>query len=577
MALSIYQKYRPKKFSEISGQNYIVKILSNSVANQRTANAYLFTGSHGTGKTTLARIFSKAVNCLDLQKQKKSEIKIEPCNKCKNCKLILKNQAIDLNEIDAASHTGVDNIRQLKENVFTPPVALNYKVYIIDEVHMLSLGAFNALLKILEEPPAHAIFILATTEVHKVPDTILSRCQRFDFQRLSQKEIAQRLKQLAKKEGVKIEQAALENIAIESEGGMRNAESLLGQIIAFKENNITAEDVNRIVGLSSRKTVLDFVSGLLKGKVKNNLNTISRMQNEGVNLKNFNRLVLYFLRIILLEKAGSSGKDNSGIDISPEQKKQVRELAEKISYQDLLMAAKLFQKNISLFKDVSMLQLPLELAAIEFNLYSTVPKNQKENSAESSRPDPNHQNQAEVRQNEEKITPQESEKKNTTEALSAEKKGGAGFSSANKNDSSEEINKQKKNPVVEENQSKTNTASNQGLEIERVLDNWSKILEAVKPYNHSIHAFLKNCSPLCIQQEKLFIKTKYDFYKARLNEHNNKLTIKQVVDKIVSCDLQIVICTEKEAEKMNLENNSKGKNHNVLHDAMQMMGGRIVE
>lgn len=551
MAQTIYQKYRPKKFSEISGQDYIVKILSNSIVNKRIANAYLFTGSHGTGKTTLARIFSKTINCLDPQKQN-GDIKIEPCNKCENCKLIAANQAIDLNEIDAASHTGVDNIRQLKENVFTPPVALKYKVYIIDEVHMLSIGAFNALLKILEEPPSHAIFILATTEIHKLPDTIISRCQRFDFQKLSQKQVVKRLDQLAKKEKIEIEKLALENIALESEGGMRDAESLLGQIIAFKNKNITAKDVNQIIGLSSRKNVLDFVQNLLEGKTKECLEMINKLQRQGSSLKNFNKIILHFLRNIILEKVGRDEKDNGEFNISPEQKKIIQKLAEKTSYQDLLSASKLFQKNISLFKETSILQLPLELAVIEFYLHQNPSENKV--TEEENMPTNNK-----IIKNSPKITNPETK----TEKVSQE-------------ENSENI--PTKNEAPEEESLKSEVKNNNvSIELESVLDNWSKILEDVKPFNHSIHAFLKNCSPVALKDGKLYIKTKYDFYKARLNEPSNRLTIKKVIDKILSCNLQVEICTDKEAARMKLENNSKGKNHNVLHDAMQMMGGRIVE
>ena len=254
MSTTLYRKYRPATFSEVIGQKHVVRTLQNAIKSDRIGQAYLFAGPRGTGKTSVARIFARTINCADLVGEERAATKSsirrsdakadqsnknEPCLKCDSCKTILDGRALDIIEIDAASHTGVDNIRELRETVKLPPSALKYKVYIIDEVHMLSGGAFNALLKTLEEPPAHVIFILATTEVHKIPETILSRVQRFDFTRLTIEEIIKRLEEIAKLEKVKVDREALEIIATYSEGGMRNAESVLGQVIALEDKKIT--------------------------------------------------------------------------------------------------------------------------------------------------------------------------------------------------------------------------------------------------------------------------------------------------------------------------------------------------
>ncbi|HLC95385.1 MAG TPA: DNA polymerase III subunit gamma/tau, partial [Patescibacteria group bacterium] len=237
MSTTLYRKYRPQLFSEVVGQKHIITTLENALTLGRVGQAYLLTGPHGTGKTTIARLFAKAINCSERKKNSP-----EPCNKCQHCLLMAEGRSLDIIEIDAASHTGVDNIRELRETVNLPPTLGSHKIYIIDEVHMLSIGAWNALLKTLEEPPAHVIFIFATTALHKVPDTIISRCQRFDLARFPVTLIVHKLTKIAKQEKLKIDAGALEMIALTAEGGMRDAESLLTQIASLEVSPIT-EDV----------------------------------------------------------------------------------------------------------------------------------------------------------------------------------------------------------------------------------------------------------------------------------------------------------------------------------------------
>ena len=238
MSEVIYRKYRPKTFAKVMGQKPIKITLQNEIKSISMAHAYLFVGPRGTGKTTLARLFARSLNCLN-----RLEKESEPCNECQACKLILDNRSLDVIEMDAASHTGVDNVR---ENIITasqvPPFNKEgYKIFVIDEVHMLSKSAFNALLKTLEEPPAKVIFILATTEIHKVPETIISRCQRFDFKKIPQKDIMQRLNEIIEWEKISIPENILMEIARKSEGCLRDAESLLGQISSLANGNITEE------------------------------------------------------------------------------------------------------------------------------------------------------------------------------------------------------------------------------------------------------------------------------------------------------------------------------------------------
>ena len=246
-SLVLYRKYRPKTFSEIIGQEHVVQTLTNAISSGMISHAYLFSGPRGNGKTTIARLLAKAVNC---QNRKNGEF--EPCNKCSSCLEIMENRSMDLIEIDAASHRGVDEVRELRDGIGFVPTKSKYKVFIIDESHQLTKEASNALLKTLEEPPAHAIFILATTEIHKMIPTIISRCQRFDFRKLTIPEIIKRLEIIAKKEEVKVEKAALELIAIAASGSIRDAESLLDQALTYSgglNRELKAEDIKEILGL----------------------------------------------------------------------------------------------------------------------------------------------------------------------------------------------------------------------------------------------------------------------------------------------------------------------------------------
>ena len=241
MYQTLYRKYRPSNFNEVIGQDIIIKTIKNEIKNNKLSHAYIFSGPRGTGKTSTAKIIAKTINC-------ENPIDLMPCNKCVNCTLINNKQSIDIIEIDAASNNGVDEIRELRNNVNLVPSSGKYKIYIIDEVHMLSIGAFNALLKTLEEPPSHVIFILATTEIHKIPNTILSRCQKFDFNKISVNKIKERLEYIIKEEKINIEEEAIIEIARLADGGMRDALSILDQVISYSDDKITVSSIHEING-----------------------------------------------------------------------------------------------------------------------------------------------------------------------------------------------------------------------------------------------------------------------------------------------------------------------------------------
>ncbi len=293
MYQALYRKYRPKNFEDVVGQDVIVKTLKNSIKNNIVSHAYLFNGPRGTGKTSIAKIFAKILNCHNLKD-------LKPCDKCVSCNQLNNNQNIDIIEIDAASNNGVDEIREIRNKIMLVPSNSKYKIYIIDEVHMLTTQAFNALLKSLEEPPAHIIFIFATTEIHKIPKTILSRCQRFDYKRVSNDNIVKRLKYICEQEKIKIEDDALYEIAKLSDGGMRDSVSLLDQAVAYTDNTITSKDIHDINGTLVKDEINSFIYSLLNNDLSDVLSKIESFDNEGKNIDKIIREIIDILKETIL-------------------------------------------------------------------------------------------------------------------------------------------------------------------------------------------------------------------------------------------------------------------------------------
>jgi len=295
--LVLTRKYRPQNFDEVLGQPHVTKTLMSALAKGRVGHSYLFSGPRGVGKTSVARILAKAVNC-------KKGIVENPCNECENCISITNCNSVDVIEIDGASNRGIDEIRALREAVSYSPVQSAFKVYIIDEVHMLTKEAFNALLKTLEEPPSHVIFIFATTEPQKVPKTVLSRCQRFDFRMLSNQEIFKKLKELTKSENVKATDEALSLISARAEGAIRDAEGMLEQLISYSEGEITADDVRDVLGFIGNTLYLELFNGIKNSEENEIIRSVEEITGKGYDLREFTSGWLKFLRSLLLCKLG---------------------------------------------------------------------------------------------------------------------------------------------------------------------------------------------------------------------------------------------------------------------------------
>ena len=358
----LYRKYRPQNFAEIIGQQHVVQTLVNSIEGGNISHAYLFSGPRGSGKTSIARIFAKAINC------EKSGVRdsAEPCNKCSSCLEIMQGKSIDLIEIDAASHTGVDDIRELTEGIKFAPVKSKYKIFIIDECHQLSKSAANALLKTLEEPPAHAVFLLATTEAHKMISTITSRCQRFDFKKLQIPEIVKKLELISKKENVKFDESALSLIALNARGSFRDAESLLDKCFSFTGSGgmLKTENIKELLGIVEVGQVASFVDNLISKNTKDAIFALNTMIDNGIDLQEFSKTLVFYLRQSLLLKINPSFLTAQNSGFSAPELERLKTQTEGLSQKNIQDMLEYFIDAENKMKYATINQLPLELAII---------------------------------------------------------------------------------------------------------------------------------------------------------------------------------------------------------------------
>ncbi|EKD58556.1 MAG: hypothetical protein ACD_56C00097G0001 [uncultured bacterium] len=609
MSLSLYRKYRPVTFADVIGQTHIVQTLSNAIIHGRVGHAYLFTGPRGTGKTTMARIFARSVNCQNPDGAK-------PCLECDVCKNISEGRSLDIFEIDAASNTGVDNIRELRENVKFPPSQAKFKIYIIDEVHMLSTGAFNALLKTLEEPPAHVIFILATTEIHKVPETIISRCQRYDFTRLSLDHIIEKLSVIAKNEKVEIDKNALEMIAISAEGGMRDAESLLGQVMALEDKKITAKEVEEILGTTQRQSLEAMIAYLLSNNATGAITLVNELSQDGYDLDVFNKSFLNYLRQVMLVSVDDKLAKIFSFELTKEQAQTVIDQAKGHSPKEFLFIIQCFSEIQGKIKSAFIPQLPLEMAIIKavqgpqmIVANSNAPHAQAQSqpaqpvrlaapkqipaASHSTAPVQNIIQTIAIDVNNAPVsnpapiteipTPKPSlahENAPISKAI-PESDEMAPFAPI-----TPEVPQA---PQVAEPQLIKNEAeiADGGFTLNDVKKNWNQFVAQAKTVNHSLSAVLQSCQPVSAEAGIITVATKFAFHRDKLNEYGNKLTLEELFAKILGLRLFIKVVTADEAgitiasslvqpNSASIET-APSETSSLLSDAASIMGGNIVQ
>ncbi len=497
---ALYRKFRPTVFEDVKGQEHIVTTLKNQIRSGRTSHAYLFCGTRGTGKTTIAKIFAKAVNC-------EHPVDGSPCGECAICKSIAAGTSMNVIEIDAASNNGVDSIRQIVEAVNYSPAEGKFKVYIIDEVHMLSIGAFNALLKTLEEPPAYVIFILATTEVHKIPITILSRCQRYDFRRISIDTIADRLKELTKKEQVQIEEKAVRYIAKVADGSMRDALSLLDQCIAFYfDQELTYDKVLDVLGAVDTEVFSRMLREILKGDAAAALGVLQDIVLQGRELSQFVTDFAWYLRNLLLIKSADGVEDI--IDVSSDNLVRLKEEAHLAENDTIMRYIRILSELSGQIRYATQKRILIEMAIIKL----CRPAMETDTASLTDR----------IRQVEEKL-----EKGIPMMAVNP----GAGSGSVPENGAA---------PLqaAEKPSGKAELPKAIPEDIQNVVNRWSRIVDET---TNPMKSYLKNAYPSLSGDEKLLVVVQDGLPSDYFKRQENRDQFKAVIGSVTGKDMEIVI------------------------------------
>jgi DNA polymerase III subunit gamma/tau len=481
---ALYRKWRPVAFDEVVGQEHVIKTVQNALAAGRSAHAYLFSGPRGTGKTTTARLVAKAINCTEPNAHQR------PCNTCDNCVAVNEGHFLDLIEIDAASNTGVDNIRDLRDKINFAPSQGQYKVYIIDEVHMLSTGAFNALLKTLEEPPAHAVFILATTELHKVPLTVASRCQKHTFRRIPAAEMVKHLQEIVNNEHLQVEPAVLETLARQATGSLRDAISLLDQLVVSPDEPVTLKGALAVLGTASGQAVQDLVEAIAASDGAQGLDLINSVIDNGADPRQFARQLVEYIRGLLLIRLGNAAIIEASV--GPETRKSMQAQAAKLEPARLLQAIKSFT-NAADQRSGWISQLPLELAFVECLRALPVTETVVAATPVAVKP----------------IAPK-------AEAVPA-----AAFA-----------------PAAQSSSAPTQSAK-PAAQLGDVVSKWKQVTTASKRHHSSLPALLEWCKPVDIQGDTVTLGFKNDVLLQKANDAERRVGIERALRDVLGVSLKV--------------------------------------
>jgi DNA polymerase-3 subunit gamma/tau len=536
---AIYRKYRPKTFEDVVGQKHITDTLKNQIMRNSTAHAYLFSGIRGTGKTSTAKIFARAMNCTN-------NTDGNPCNKCEACLSILSERNMDVIEMDAASNNSVEDIRDLREKVKFMPSQSKYKVYIIDEVHMLSKGAFNALLKTLEEPPAHLLFILATTEPQKIPATILSRCQRFDLKRITVDDLIHNMKMICDDIGIKAEEEALRMIANSSEGAMRDALSILDRCMIYSSDIITYDAVINLLGTVNYTTILNFTNSLIKKDIRQALVQIDEILSEGKEIELFLEDLIGHLRNLLILKSVEDSQ--KFISYGEDAIKQLKDQSEKISIEENIRLIEELSETLALCKKTVNGRILLETRIIKLLSLSF--------EAPMVLADKDIVN----------IKPERVRKEEKAKTLDIE---------ATEEDKLKPDNKQHKDMNI----SNKVHGSNKSEDFKLIKSNWDNILKRIKRKKISLNAVIKEGKPCSVENDEIVIRfaENYTFHYNKANTKESIELVQGVINGLLNRNFKVKFIIEGSEKNEAVEESSEEIKAKVNQKAFEIFGKDKVE
>jgi DNA polymerase-3 subunit gamma/tau len=550
MSQAFYRKWRPQKWDEVVGQEHVIQTLRNAITSERVAHAYLFAGPRGTGKTTTARLLAKAVNCLAANPAER------PCNQCAHCVAVNEGRFLDLIEIDAASNTSVEDVRDLRDKINFAPSQGTYKVYIIDEVHMLSAAAFNALLKTLEEPPPHAIFILATTEVHKIPATVLSRCQRHEFRRLPVADIVAHLRQMAAQESIEVEPEAYTLIAHQATGSLRDAISLLDQL-ASVEDMITLKTAQAVLGTAVSQAVIDLVEAILSQQAAVGLNLIHRSLDAGADARQFARQMVEYLRNLLLARLGSVDQ----VDATQEVRRQMVQQAQAFTSAHLMETLRAFNNAANDERTGWQPGLALEMAFAAAIEPSFAPQ-------AAAVPEPSRPAQTAAPRLAAVATPAP-----TSSASLTENKPATAAAPASPTPSAAAQTPPRPPTVPIETPAE---APASGLSLSRVMQSWPQIRTVVKKRKSQTEGLLNSCKPMGVKDNVLILGFGSEVLKSKMEMNDNLQITQAALQQVLGVSLQ-VRCILANGKPITSTQNVEVDSDGMVGTALRDLGGEIVD